>query len=112
MMPQDGGRQHDGQSGPSSAHSGEECPACGGAGGGPFGRANSGWDIETYECPRCEGWGYIRALPVADEEPPVVSRPGIAKATPAQRVMDGESERSSARSAPEEKKRRTGARRE
>src|ERR1700733_14292226 len=90
----------------------EECPACGGSGGGPFGRANSGWDIETYECPRCEGWGYIRALPAADEEPPVVSRPGIAKATPAQRVVDGESERSSARSAPEEKKRRSGARRE
>ena len=101
MIPQDGGRLRNGQSEPSSARSGEECPACGGSGGGPFGRANSGWDIETYECPRCEGWGYIRAAPVADEEPPVVSRPGIVKATPAERVREEN-----------EKKRRTGARRE
>jgi hypothetical protein len=74
----------------------EECPACGGAGGGPFGRANSGWDVETYECPRCEGWGYLRAGTEVEEEPPMVARPGIAKTTPAQRVV-------------EEKKRRTGA---
>jgi hypothetical protein len=65
----------------------EECPACGGAGGGPFGRANSGWDIETYECPRCEGRGYLLgvvALP--DEVPPAAARPGIAKTTPDVRV--------------------------
>ncbi len=57
----------------------EVCPACGGAGGGPFGRTNSGWDIETYECTRCEGWGYLResAEPIA--EPPAIVRPGLAK---------------------------------
>jgi ribosomal protein S27AE len=74
----------------------EECPACGGAGGGPFGRANSAWDIESYECPRCEGWGYLRAAAEVEEEPPVVARPGIVKTTPAQRVV-------------EKKKRRAGA---
>lgn len=37
----------------------EACPQCGGGGGQPFNRANSGWDVETYECPRCEGWGTI-----------------------------------------------------
>ncbi|MGO9715124.1 MAG: hypothetical protein ACLQBL_40125 [Polyangiaceae bacterium] len=63
----------------------EVCPACGGAGGGPFGRANSGWDVESYECIRCEGWGYIRGAAVEDEGPPVVARPGIAK-VPAERV--------------------------
>jgi hypothetical protein len=35
------------------------CPACGGAGGGPFGRPGSAWDVETYECPRCHGLGSI-----------------------------------------------------
>jgi hypothetical protein len=74
-----------------------ECPACGGAGGGPFGRAGSGWDVETYECPRCEGWGYIRANAANDEALDVRPRPGIAKTTPRPA-----SER-------EEKKRRTGA---
>jgi hypothetical protein len=58
-----------------------ECPACGGAGGGPFGRAGSGWDVESYECPRCEGWGYIRAN-AANDEPVSVPRPGIAKTAP------------------------------
>jgi hypothetical protein len=76
-------------------HVHEECPACGGAGGGPFGRAGSGWDIETYECPRCEGWGYLREARAIEEQPPVVARPGIVKATPAKRV--------------DEKKRKTGA---
>jgi hypothetical protein len=66
----------------------EECPACGGSGGGPFGRAGSGWDIETYECPRCEGWGYIREVAAAADEPPVVQRPGIVKATPAKRAVE------------------------
>jgi hypothetical protein len=87
MMAQDGERQR------------EECPACGGSGGGPFGRANSGWDIETYECPRCEGWGYIRAVVAVEEEPPAAARPGIAKTAPGSRVA-------------EEKKRRGGAGRE
>jgi len=36
-----------------------ECPSCGGSGGGPFGRAGSAWDTETYVCPRCEGSGQI-----------------------------------------------------
>ncbi len=42
------------------------CPACGGAGGGPFGRPGSAWDVETYVCPHCEGLGMIpRTVPVA-----------------------------------------------
>ncbi len=71
-----------------------ECPACGGAGGGPFGRANSGWDIETYECPRCEGWGYIREEAVVEQTPPIVARPGIAKAAP-KRVTEEKKKRTS-----------------
>lgn len=47
------------------------CPACGGAGGGPMGRAGSAWDDEEYVCPRCEGAGAV-ALP----------RPGVVKASP------------------------------
>ncbi len=35
------------------------CPSCGGAGGGPFGRAGSAWDDEDYVCVRCEGAGVI-----------------------------------------------------
>jgi hypothetical protein len=42
-----------------------ECPACGGAGGGPFGRAGSAWDVETYECPRCEGTGRVALVTAA-----------------------------------------------
>lgn len=49
------------------------CPACGGAGGGPLGRANSAWDDEGYVCPRCEGEGAI----VVDA---LSQRPGIVKA--------------------------------
>jgi DnaJ-class molecular chaperone len=52
------------------------CPACGGAGGGPIGRAGSAWDDETYVCPRCRGRGAI----AADEA--IVQRPGIVKAVP------------------------------
>jgi hypothetical protein len=72
----------------------EECPACGGAGGGPFGRAGSGWDVETYECPRCQGSGYVSVVAESAGRAPSV-RPGIVKATPATRV--------------DEKKRKTGA---
>jgi hypothetical protein len=65
-----------------------ECPACGGAGGGPFGRPGSAWDIETYICPRCEGLGVVAdgavlARPLAKGHPNLVeraSRPGIAAA--------------------------------
>ena len=64
------------------------CPACGGAGGGPFGRANSGWDVESYECIRCEGWGYLRDAIEKEEGPPMVARPGIAKATPERIATD------------------------
>jgi hypothetical protein len=54
------------------------CPSCGGAGGGPFGRAGSAWDDESYVCPRCKGVGAV-----ALEELTVQSqRPGIAKAVP------------------------------
>lgn len=51
-----------------------QCPACGGAGGGPFGRAGSAWDDEEYMCPRCEGAGVISLTEAASQ------RPGIAKA--------------------------------
>ena len=69
-----------------------DCPACGGAGGGPFGRAGSAWDTEDYECPRCRGTGVlgvprlasvaIEEIDLAPEEPSPVSRPGVAKTTP------------------------------
>jgi hypothetical protein len=49
------------------------CPACGGAGGGPFGRAGSAWDDEDFVCPRCKGAGVI----ALDE---VAARPGLVKA--------------------------------
>jgi hypothetical protein len=49
------------------------CPACGGAGGGPFGPAGSAWDDEEYVCPRCKGAGLI----ALDD---VMVRPGLAKA--------------------------------
>ena len=52
------------------------CPACGGAGGGPFGRAGTSWDIETYECFRCQGAGVVS---VAEEEARAIAKPGIAK---------------------------------
>lgn len=48
------------------------CPSCGGAGGGPFGRAGGAWDDEDYVCPRCEGVGML----VLE-----VERPGIVKAS-------------------------------
>ena len=50
------------------------CPACGGAGGGPIGRAGSAWDSEDYVCTRCEGEGMVRAGDVLSQ------RPGIVKA--------------------------------
>jgi DnaJ-class molecular chaperone len=53
------------------------CPACGGAGGGPMGRAGSAWDTEDYVCPRCEGEGMILFGDVPSQ------RPGIVKTTPA-----------------------------
>jgi hypothetical protein len=49
------------------------CPACGGAGGGPFGRAGSAWDDEDFVCPRCKGAGVIALDDVA-------IRPGLVKA--------------------------------
>jgi hypothetical protein len=65
-----------------------ECPACGGGGGGPFGRPGSAWDVETYVCSRCEGLGVVadgsvlaRPLAKGRAEPTVrVSRPGVAAA--------------------------------
>jgi hypothetical protein len=51
------------------------CPACGGAGGGPMGRAGSAWDDEEYVCIRCEGEGFVWArTDVASQ------RPGLVKA--------------------------------
>lgn len=58
------------------------CPACGGAGGGPFGRAGSAWDDESYVCTRCKGEGYLAGdAAVPSARPPIVAK-GIAKATP------------------------------
>lgn len=51
----------------------EECTACGGSGGGPFGRAGSAWDDESYECPRCEGTGRLHVGTPSQ-------RPGLVKA--------------------------------
>jgi hypothetical protein len=67
------------------------CPSCGGAGGGPFGRAGSAWDDEDYVCPRCQGAGAIALDDV------MVSRPGIVKASP------------ETASTPSEKKRKASA---
>jgi hypothetical protein len=47
------------------------CPACGGSGGGPFGRAGSAWDDETYECTRCRGTGVLGVAPVAASARPL-----------------------------------------
>jgi DNA-directed RNA polymerase subunit RPC12/RpoP len=54
------------------------CPSCGGAGGGPFGRAGSAWDDESYVCPRCKGVGAIALEDLTAQS----QRPGIAKAVP------------------------------
>ncbi len=54
------------------------CPACGGAGGGPIGRAGSAWDDEDYVCPRCKGAGVIALDDVMVQS----QRPGIVKAVP------------------------------
>lgn len=51
------------------------CPACGGAGGGPFGPAGSAWDSESYVCPMCQGEGMLL---IHDEL--ASQRPGIVKA--------------------------------
>lgn len=70
------------------------CPACGGSGGGPFGRPGSAWDVETFVCPRCRGAGHVAlqaavARPLAKSAPPVepvaIERPGIADTRPTPR---------------------------
>lgn len=58
------------------------CPACGGAGGGPFGRAGSAWDDEAYVCPRCKGLGVL----AADDATPSV-RPGLVKTAKPEREV-------------------------
>ena len=65
------------------------CPACGGSGGGPLGRAGGAWDDEDYVCPRCDGEGYV-------SHPLPASRPGIAKGV------------AKAEASPEERKRAQG----
>lgn len=54
------------------------CPACGGAGGGPFGRAGSAWDDDAYVCVRCSGAGTLEAGEAVTGAPSM--RPGIVKA--------------------------------
>jgi len=68
------------------------CPSCGGAGGGPFGRANSAWDDDNYVCPRCEGVGAI----ALDDVMVHSQRPGIAKALPATANTDAETDENAA----------------
>lgn len=59
----------------------EPCPACGGAGGGPFGRAGSAWDDEGYVCVRCEGVGKVLvASDVASQRPGIVKAAAIEQA--------------------------------
>jgi hypothetical protein len=58
------------------------CLACGGAGGGPFGRAGSAWDTEDYVCPRCRGTGAERldvTVSASASASPALARPGVAK---------------------------------
>ena len=68
------------------------CPSCGGAGGGPFGRAGSAWDDDEYVCPRCKGAGAIALDDVMTAMPPSTPsvRPGIVKATPEVVTTPGE----------------------
>lgn len=70
------------------------CPACGGAGGGPFGPAGSAWDDEEWMCPRCEGVGMVA---LTDDVAAPSQRPGLVKAAP------------DAVEAPAEKKRKASA---
>ena len=58
------------------------CPSCGGAGGGPFGRAGSAWDTEEFVCPRCKGVGALSPEELIATQAERV-RPGIAKAAQA-----------------------------
>jgi hypothetical protein len=84
----------------------EECPACGGSGGGPFGRPGSAWDVETYACPRCGGTGVVPrglaagARPLAKGKPkapalitgkrgPVSTRPAASKPSASKRSAAG-----------------------
>lgn len=67
------------------------CPACGGAGGGPIGRAGGAWDDDEYVCPRCKGAGVVALDDV------MVQRPGLVKATPGE--ADGEATRPAKRKA-------------
>jgi len=57
------------------------CPACGGAGGGPFGRAGSAWDDEEYVCARCQGAGFLELDDIVRVTPPSRA-PGLVKAAP------------------------------
>lgn len=57
------------------------CPACGGAGGGPFGPAGSAWDDDEYVCPRCAGEGIIALPGVVKAAPPLVARPETEEPT-------------------------------
>jgi hypothetical protein len=82
-----------------------ECPACGGAGGGPFGRAGSAWDVESYECPRCEGTGRVALLVTATQpRPPIAATAvtGLAKTTadPARRPETGKDAKRGPKKAP------------
>ena len=54
------------------------CLACGGAGGGPIGRAGSAWDTEDYVCPRCKGEGMILAADVPSQRPGIVKTAAAA----------------------------------
>ena len=73
------------------------CPSCGGAGGGPFGRAGGAWDDEDYVCPRCKGVGAVALDDVMAS--PQSQRPGIVKVVPdavAPRTETGKKRKASA----------------
>lgn len=63
------------------------CPACGGAGGGPFGRAGTGWDVETYECVRCGGAGVV-SVHEEERRAAAIAKPGVAKARELERNQE------------------------
>jgi hypothetical protein len=65
------------------------CPSCGGAGGGPFGRAGSAWDDDGYVCPRCKGAGAL----ALDDLLVQSQRPGLVKAVPDAAALPGQTKR-------------------
>ena len=62
----------------------DTCPSCGGAGGGPLGRAGGAWDVEDWGCPHCKGTGLMA---LADAAPVSSGGPGVVKGVTATPVV-------------------------